>query len=197
MDAQKPRWRQWLEEAWHGIIGNTAYDVMKRILAVLWLVTGPWLISSGQRALGAAIPAVRDALSTKIVLTVSTISTIVLWFLLGFILAGFVGFASSRILWHWGRVSAIQKSQTISSTTDYSEVSDMTTIAPVLPISDLRYKSKEVLELVKEQPIVLTQRGRPRAVLVDYDTYNEMTRRQQALEEARDAFLQSASPDRP
>lgn len=65
----------------------------------------------------------------------------------------------------------------------------MTTIAPVLPISDLRYKAKKILELVKEQPIVLTQRGRPRAVLIDYDTYNEMTRRQQALEEARDAFL--------
>lgn len=114
MDVQKRRWRQWLEEAWHGIIGNTAYDIMKRILAVLWLVIGPWLISSGQRALGAAIPAVREALSTKVVLTVGTISTVLLWFLFGFIFAGIVGTISRKILWHRGRVTAIQKSQTTS-----------------------------------------------------------------------------------
>jgi hypothetical protein len=118
MGTKKHRWKQWLEEAWHGIIGNTAYDIIKRILTALWFVVGPWLISLGQRALGAAIPAVQDVLSIKVVLTVGTISTIVLWFLFGFILAGFVGFISSRILWYLGRVTAIQKPHTISFTTE-------------------------------------------------------------------------------
>ena len=36
--------------------------------------------------------------------------------------------------------------------------------------------------------MVLTWRGRPRAVLIDYDAYSEITIRQAALEEARDAF---------
>jgi hypothetical protein len=37
---------------------------------------------------------------------------------IGFIFAGIVGFISSRILWHWGRVTAIGKKQTIKLTTD-------------------------------------------------------------------------------
>ena len=36
----------------------------------------------------------------------------------GFIAAGFVGFIASRILWHWGRVNAIRKPQTIKSNTE-------------------------------------------------------------------------------
>ena len=119
MNAQKHRWRKWLEEAWHGIIGNTAYDVTKWILlkALPFLVVGP-LISLGQRALEAAIPAIRDAFSIKVVLTFGTISTLVLWFLFGFIFAGFVGRVSTNILWHWGRVRAIGEPQTISLTTE-------------------------------------------------------------------------------
>ncbi|RLC56478.1 MAG: type II toxin-antitoxin system Phd/YefM family antitoxin [Chloroflexi bacterium] len=60
---------------------------------------------------------------------------------------------------------------------------------PVLPISDLRYRAKEVLQRVKKQPIILTQRGRARAVLVDFDAYNRLIERQAALEGALDAFL--------
>jgi prevent-host-death family protein len=60
---------------------------------------------------------------------------------------------------------------------------------PVLPISDLRYKAKEVLQRVKKQPIILTQRGRARAVLVDFDTYNRLVERQAALERTLDALL--------
>lgn len=126
MDAQKHRRRKLVEEAWYGIIGNTAYDIMKRVLVALWFIIGPWLISLGQRMLGAAIPSVQDALSTEVVLTVGTISTVILWFpfgiilcfLFGFIFAGLVGFVSSRILWHWGRVTAIGESQTINTATD-------------------------------------------------------------------------------
>jgi hypothetical protein len=117
MDAQKHRRRQCWEVVWHGIIGNTAYDIMKRVLVALWFIIGPWLISLGQHMLGAAIPSVQDALSTEVVLTVGTISTAILWFpfgiilcfLFGFIFAGLVGFVSTRILWHWGRVTAIRR----------------------------------------------------------------------------------------
>jgi hypothetical protein len=38
-------------------------------------------------------------------------------FVIGFALAGFVGFVSSRILWHWGRVRAIGQPQAIRLTT--------------------------------------------------------------------------------
>jgi prevent-host-death family protein len=69
------------------------------------------------------------------------------------------------------------------------EVMAMGTIPPIYTISDLRYKTKEVFRKLKEQPVVLTQRGRPQAVLVDYETYAELTDRQEALEAARDAFL--------
>jgi hypothetical protein len=126
MDEQKHRRKKWLEEAWYGIIGNTAYDVMKRVLLALWFIIGPWLISLGQRVLGAAIPAVQDALSTEVVLTVGTISTAILWFpfgvilcfLFGFILAGSVGDVSRKILWYMGRVTAIGESQAINTATD-------------------------------------------------------------------------------
>lgn len=60
---------------------------------------------------------------------------------------------------------------------------------PVFPISDLRSKAKEVLQQVKKQPIILTQRGRARAVLVDFDTYNQLVERQAALERTLDALL--------
>lgn len=60
---------------------------------------------------------------------------------------------------------------------------------PILPISDLRYKAKEVLQQLEKQPIVLTQRGRARAVLVDFDTYNRLVERQAVLERTLDALL--------
>lgn len=75
-DMQKRRWRLLLDEVWREIVGNTAYDIVKRIVAVLWLVVAPLLVSLGQRALSAAIPALRDALSTQIVVTVGTITAI-------------------------------------------------------------------------------------------------------------------------
>jgi len=71
----------------------------------------------------------------------------------------------------------------------------MGTIPPIFTVSDLRYKTKEVFRKLKDQPVVLTQRGRPQAVLVDYETYAEMTARQEALETARDAFLLQRARD--
>jgi prevent-host-death family protein len=57
---------------------------------------------------------------------------------------------------------------------------------PVIPVSDLRYKAKEILAQVADQPVVITQRGRAAAVLVDFDAYNQMVRRLGILEEIRD-----------
>jgi prevent-host-death family protein len=62
-------------------------------------------------------------------------------------------------------------------------------VLPILPISDLRNKAKDILERVKEQPIIITQRGRPKAVLMDYEAYNKMIRMQEASEDARDALI--------
>lgn len=68
----------------------------------------------------------------------------------------------------------------------------MTTIYPILPVSDLRYKTKEILNQVGDEPVVLTQRGRATAVLINIDAYNEMVRRLQALEEIRDEAMMLA-----
>ena len=47
----------------------------------------------------------------------------------------------------------------------------------ILPVSDLRSNATNYLEQVKEQPFIITQRGRPRAVLVDYERYGQMAGR--------------------
>ena len=60
---------------------------------------------------------------------------------------------------------------------------------PILPISDLRTRARELLARVKEEPVVITQRSRPQAVVVDYESYNEMVARLEALEDARDALI--------
>ncbi|MBI4771880.1 MAG: type II toxin-antitoxin system Phd/YefM family antitoxin [Chloroflexi bacterium] len=65
----------------------------------------------------------------------------------------------------------------------------MQTLTPIVPFGDLRRRAKDVLAGLKEHPVVLTLRGRPRAVLMDYEAYDALVRRQQALEAARDAFL--------
>ena len=60
---------------------------------------------------------------------------------------------------------------------------------PILPISDLRTKARELLARVKEEPVVITQRSRPEAVVVDYESYNEMVARLEVLENTRDALI--------
>jgi prevent-host-death family protein len=51
---------------------------------------------------------------------------------------------------------------------------EMNSQVKILPVSDLRSNATNYLEQVKEQPFVITQRGRPRAVLVDYERYGQM-----------------------
>jgi prevent-host-death family protein len=73
----------------------------------------------------------------------------------------------------------------------------MNTLPPIVPISDLRYKAKEILRLIKEQPVVLTQRGRPRAVLMDYAAYDALTRQQEALRDEWDAIILQRAQEAP
>ncbi len=60
----------------------------------------------------------------------------------------------------------------------------MQALIPIIPFSDLRSRSKQVLEQLKGSPVVLTMRGRPSAVLIDYAAYNAMVQKQQMLEMA-------------
>jgi prevent-host-death family protein len=51
---------------------------------------------------------------------------------------------------------------------------EMSSRVKILPVSDLRSNATNYLEQVKEQPFIITQRGRPRAVLVDYERYSQI-----------------------
>lgn len=46
----------------------------------------------------------------------------------------------------------------------------------IIPISDLQTKTKEVVEGVKKtgDPVIITQRGRPAALVVNYEEYEGM-----------------------
>ena len=61
----------------------------------------------------------------------------------------------------------------------------MQLLTPIAPFSDLRTRSKKILAQLKDTPVVLTMRGRPSAVLIDYDAYNALIQKQQALEMAQ------------
>ena len=60
---------------------------------------------------------------------------------------------------------------------------------PILPISDLRARAREVITTAKTEPTVITQRGRPRVVMIGHESYNEMVARLEHLEAARDALV--------
>ena len=57
----------------------------------------------------------------------------------------------------------------------------MKALTPVVPVSDFRHKSTDVFANLSESPIILTLRGRPRAVLMDIDAYHEIIQLQQTL----------------
>ena len=60
---------------------------------------------------------------------------------------------------------------------------------PIMPISDLRIKTRELIATARKEPVVITQRGRPQVVMVAYESYTEMVARLEALEDARDALI--------
>jgi prevent-host-death family protein len=47
----------------------------------------------------------------------------------------------------------------------------------IIPISELQSQAKKIIEGVKKtrDPVIITQRGRPAAVLVNYEEYEGMT----------------------
>lgn len=52
----------------------------------------------------------------------------------------------------------------------------------IVPVTDFRKNTKSVLSKLTQAPIVLTQRSRPVAVLVDYASYNAQLKRLDELE---------------
>jgi prevent-host-death family protein len=59
----------------------------------------------------------------------------------------------------------------------------------IVPITEFRNKAKSILDSLKSQPVVITQRGRPQAVLESYERYQEREERLAHLETERDEFL--------
>jgi prevent-host-death family protein len=62
-------------------------------------------------------------------------------------------------------------------------------VLPITPISDLRVRARELVAAAREEPTVITQRGRPQVVMIAYENYNEMVARLERLEAARDALI--------
>lgn len=60
----------------------------------------------------------------------------------------------------------------------------MAVIPALMGISALRLRQNEVLQKLKEGPLVLTQRSQPVAVLVDPKQWNELMERLEELEDA-------------
>jgi prevent-host-death family protein len=59
----------------------------------------------------------------------------------------------------------------------------------IIPVTDFRNKIKEVLEQIKKAPVILTQRSRPAAVVMDYAMYQEQAERLEELELRLDDLL--------
>lgn len=62
----------------------------------------------------------------------------------------------------------------------------MNMISPIIPVSDLRHQTKDILVQVQEEPVVLTQRGRAVAIVIEFEAYQNLIRRVQELEDLRD-----------
>ncbi len=56
----------------------------------------------------------------------------------------------------------------------------------VIPVTDFRSTARQVLEWVKQAPVILTQRSRPAAVVMDYEVYRAREERLEQLELALD-----------
>jgi prevent-host-death family protein len=56
-------------------------------------------------------------------------------------------------------------------------------VSKIIPISDLRQDAAKVLKMVKNsrEPLVITQRGRPAAVLISVEAYDRSERNMELL----------------
>jgi prevent-host-death family protein len=59
----------------------------------------------------------------------------------------------------------------------------------IVAVTDFRNKTKEVLDQAKEAPVILTQRSRPAAVVVDYKAYQAQIKLLEELELRLDDLL--------
>lgn len=53
-------------------------------------------------------------------------------------------------------------------------LSSIRPVPPIRPISSLRQEQDSILETVDQEPVILSQRGRERAVLVSVEQWNHM-----------------------
>lgn len=65
----------------------------------------------------------------------------------------------------------------------------------VMPVTDFRKEAKAVLEKLQETAVILTQRSRPVAVLVDYTNYREQQKRLEELELLLDDYALNQAID--
>ena len=60
----------------------------------------------------------------------------------------------------------------------------MEAIVEVAPISDLRHRQREIMDLLGRGPVILTQHGRGAAVLLSMQQWQEMSECLQAVRDA-------------
>ena len=69
----------------------------------------------------------------------------------------------------------------------------------ILPSSEVRDKMSSILQAVEAtgEPVYVTQYGKPKAVLVNYELYNQLMQEIEDLEDIRDAIESMKRPGRP
>ncbi len=69
-----------------------------------------------------------------------------------------------------------------------SSVASTCTVPDLVPISDLRQRQVEILEMLQRGPITLTQRGRAAAVMISPEQWNVIIEELEDLRDALDAI---------
>lgn len=69
-------------------------------------------------------------------------------------------------------------------------------VIATMPITELRRRTGEVLLRVKREPIIVTCRGRPEVIVIDYDAYREMAAKLEELERIKEQDKPPAIPIR-
>ena len=69
----------------------------------------------------------------------------------------------------------------------------------ILPVGELRKKMSSVLKQIEEtgEPVFIVQYSNPRAVLMNFEHYNQLLRELEDLEDIRDMLSAQEEPGRP
>jgi prevent-host-death family protein len=73
---------------------------------------------------------------------------------------------------------------------------NMDTVPQIVPISDMKLHQAQVIGMLEDGPVVLSQRGRPKAVLVSVEEWDRRARRLKELELLSLARARLAEMDR-